>query len=414
MKFNWRVYRALNPDLRRAGLFNKDQLDNHYELHGKNERRKISIYQVYPDFNVENYRYNYEDIENKSDEELEEHYLVCGIKEGRIYHRRINRVYIIYNIEKGGTVKYLQDLERGFPKNRYLYIKNKKRLYDITFRDTDIVLLQQLLHTKIPIKDILELKKKYKFRLILSIHDFYWLNTNLKQDYKVNPHSRYLETKEMLPEVKELIEICDIVIHPSRFTYDQYSRYCSNKNFVVVPHNDAKVKAGLKNIPCIVNKKIHIGFLHDFLEVKGGEYTVKLFEKYKTFRDYDIEYLVVNKNIKPYKEEEYYDYVKKLNLHCLLFLSKWGETWSYSLTKALNTGLPILYNNFGSFKERIPVREHYFKVHEEEKEVENHEKLYEVFEKLLEYIIENNGKMGEMNEEMRIEYQDFYKRLLDQ
>ena len=30
------------------------------------------------------------------------------------------------------------------------------------------------------------------------------------------------------------------------------------------------------------------------------------------------------------------------------------KTWSYSLSKSLLSGLPILYNNIGSFKEKIP------------------------------------------------------------
>ena len=31
-----------------------------------------------------------------------------------------------------------------------------------------------------------------------------------------------------------------------------------------------------------------------------------------------------------------------------------GETWCYSLTKALISNLPIIYNDIGAFKTRIP------------------------------------------------------------
>ena len=32
-------------------------------------------------------------------------------------------------------------------------------------------------------------------------------------------------------------------------------------------------------------------------------------------------------------------------------LNEWGETYGYLLTKIINSGLPLLYNNFGAVKE---------------------------------------------------------------
>ncbi len=411
MNFNWKIYKELNVDLHDK-LKNKQEYEKHYEDHGKKENRKASILHVYSDFNSKNYRHNYDDLSNLTEEDLEYHYVKYGKNENRIYNRKIYRVYIISNIEAGGSVKYIKDLMDGFPNNSYKMISNRKTLLEVKFRQDDLVLLQQLLHTKITPMEIVSLKIRFKFKLILSIHDFYWLNLNLVDDKKVNPHSRYLESTRILPEVKELLRVCDEVVHPSKFTFDVYSKFVSNLNFKIVSHNDAKVKSGIVNIPSIKNNTINIGFLHDFIEVKGGEYVVKLFEKYKMYRDYTIDYYVVKRNIRPYKEEEYFDFITNLNLHCLTFLSKWGETWSYSLTKALNTGLPIIYNNFGAFKERIPPSDHYFIVHENESEIENHERLYQVFENLLDYIIDNNGKTQVMNTNSDIVYNRYYIRLL--
>ena len=45
--------------------------------------------------------------------------------------------------------------------------------------------------------------------------------------------------------------------------------------------------------------------------------------------------------------------IKNNKIHALLYLNKYGETWCYSLSKAIKTGLPILYNNLGAFKERL-------------------------------------------------------------
>ena len=411
MEFNWKIYKELNRDLNLL-LKTKQDCIKHYELYGKNQGRLKSILDVHKDFNIDCYRYNYDDLCHSPIEDIELHYLLFSYKEGRICNRKVQRVYIISKIDSGGCLKYIKDLIDGFPDNKYIIIRSKKDFLACRFRNSDIVLIQHLLFTTITPKDFLGLKKKIGFRLIICIHDFYWLNKDLWNYKVVNPHSRYLETKEILPEVKELFNYCDRIIHPSRFTFDNYSRYVDNGNFIIVPHNDVEVKMGIRNIPKIIDNKINIGFLHEFGEVKGGEYIVKLFEKYKKYKDYDLNYLVIKKNIRPYLEEEYYEYIENLNIHCLTFLSKWGETWSYSLSKALNSGLPIIYNNLGVFKERIPKMDHYFLVHEKEGELDDHEKLYEVFEKMLDYIIENNGYKEEMKRDMKIVYQDYYRELL--
>jgi hypothetical protein len=84
--------------------------------------------------------------------------------------------------------------------------------------------------------------------------------------------------------------------------------------------------------------------------------------------------------------------MSKHNFHCLLHLNKYGETYSYALTKSIYSGLPILYNNIGSFKYRIPIdTPHYKKVTDNENDYNNNELLFNTFETMLDYIIENNG-----------------------
>lgn len=411
MVFNWKIYRLYNEDLIKAGLKTKKEYINHYVKYGKQEGRKCEMKDIYPEFNSILYRKNYDDLKNLSNEDLEYHWITLGIIEGRVYNKYLKRFFIISNIPLGGSVKYIKDLQDGFPKARIVLIRNKKELLGTKYEKEDVILLQQLLHSGINPVDIIELKIRIGLKMILCIHDFCWLNRELDKLEYINPHSRYLENVELLPSVKELFNIVDEVIHPSNFTYYVYSQYCDTRKFKIVPHNDTKVEYGIINIPKIENKTIHIGFLHDCLEVKGIDYIKNIALKYPSYKEYTIYYFVVNKNIKPYKESEFFDYIKSLNLHCLTYLNKWGETWSYSLTKGLNSGLPILYNNFGSFKERIPEMEHYFKVFESESEGEQYDKLYKRFEECIEYIIKNNGRTNTMNEDMTIEYSEYYKYL---
>lgn len=313
-------------------------------------------------------------------------------------------IYFISNIKRGGSVKYINDIIHGFPKNKYIIIRDRNTLLKTKFKD-EIVLLQQLLFTNIQVQDIINLKVNNKIKLILCVHDFCWLSNS--------PHKSYLEVKKLDPNIIKLFEICDEVIHPSQFTYDIYSNFCNNNNFKIIPHNDIKVNNDKINIPKIHNYTINVGFLNYYLEVKGSEYVKKLMDNISYFRKHKIKYYVINKNLKPYKEHEYFKLLKKLNIHCLLYLNKWGETWCYSLTKGLNSGLPILYNNFGSFKERIPNKEHYFKAFESEKEIGNYMKILNRFINLLDYIIKKNGTENNMNDDIKIEYNEYYKNLLN-
>ena len=68
-------------------------------------------------------------------------------------------------------------------------------------------------------------------------------------------------------------------------------------------------------------------------------------------------------------------------------MNKFGETYCYSLSKFLKSGLPIIYNNIGAFKERIPIKEYYFKVFDSEKDIILNSTLENKFIELLDYII---------------------------
>jgi GR25 family glycosyltransferase involved in LPS biosynthesis len=117
MYFNWEVYKELNPDLEKAGL--KVQLDfvNHYLNSGKTEKRKYSVYQLYPDFNPVIYSQNYVDLRVFNVKQLEFHWIKCGRKEGRSYKPKnpikpvtVNNKYGLIN---GIDIIYWINLDRS-------------------------------------------------------------------------------------------------------------------------------------------------------------------------------------------------------------------------------------------------------------------------------------------------------------
>jgi hypothetical protein len=88
MSFNWEIYSILNPDLLKAGLNTKQQLERHYLVHGKKENRHINVNHVYADFDTENYKKNNIDLQHMNNQQLELHWLKHGRYENRHYKVR--------------------------------------------------------------------------------------------------------------------------------------------------------------------------------------------------------------------------------------------------------------------------------------------------------------------------------------
>lgn len=322
-------------------------------------------------------------------------------------------VYIVSNIPGGGAVKYLTDITKHYTNNTYIYVKSKNDLNKINFNKNDILFIQHIIDTDISIDDLISIDKT-NCKIYLSIHDCQWLlginnYNNVASSYLFSDND--IMNSPNYEKLKILLASVDAIIHPSQFTYDMYSKYYSNKNFMKVLHNDYYINHNSKYIPPITNKTINIGHLSAFDEYKGREYILDLMDKYKTYNGYTINFIIANHNSPSYNEVEYYDYIKKYNIHGLTYLNKWGETWCYSLTKGLNTGLPIIYNNIGAFKERIyeKNKEQYFKAFDNE--YDDIKKIYDSFEKMLDYIIKNNGKYNNFYKNSEIIYDPFYDNL---
>lgn len=329
-----------------------------------------------------------------------------------IYYNK-RPVYIISNIPGGGAVKYLNDIKNRYNNNRYVYITSKNNLYSTTFQKNDIIFIQHIINTDITIDDLININKN-NCKSYLSIHDFHWLmgnNThNNVADAYLLPNTDIINYSNY-NKLKTLFSTVNIIIHPSKFTYNIYSKFYSNSNFIIIPHNDYYVNSDSMYVPLIINNTINIGNLSSFDDVKGKEYILNLIDKYKTYKNYNINFLIVGQNLPSYNETEYYDYVKIYNIHGLTYLNKFGETWCYSLTKALNTGIPIIYNNVGAFKERITNKPQYFKAFDTESD--NIQKLYRAFDNMLDYIIDNNGKYNKFYSNKEIVYNPSYDKLFN-
>ena len=315
------------------------------------------------------------------------------------------KCFIIHNNTVGGAYKFLTDLMKTYTNYDYIFIDNRKQLLSIEFNKNDLFILQNVLYTDIEIDDIIAV---HNFKLIIIVHDFQWLCQE-QHKYTDDIPSSYLKNNiSIAKNVKTLLSLADKVIMNSQFTYDVYSKYFETSNFIMCYPNDYNIHVGIKNIPQITNDCINIGIFSPLCKFKGEEYINYLKNKYENEK---ITFKIVGIDIPFYKETEFYDYIRKYNINGFLLLNKWGETYSYLLTKSINSGLPLLYNNIGSFKERIPPNnDRYFKVFDEFEEID-YSKLDTQFLKFIEYINTNNGQTEKMNEDFTISSNSVYNNI---
>ena len=428
---NWENYLENYPDLGNAGICTPEGAWNHWKKYGIQEGRTDKSILSF-DWNI--YLNNYPELKLagiNNREKAWDHWKNYGIKQGRTLKKNLVqsnlpqsqsqsksppqldhrvRVYVISNHTAGGGAdKYVKDIKNIYDNDViFINVKEDTELRKITFRKKDIIFLQYLFGTDIQIHTILDIQKIYNCSLVISIHDFYWLKNKVLYEFDDSNswQNAYLqENISICPTIKKLFDSANQILHPSRFTWNVFEKYFSADHFKLVHHNDCLDYKIHKVISPIINKRINIGVLHYYNVYKGKDMIEKLRSKYNTYNGYTIHWVIVGINVPPYKENEFYEYISKYNINCLTFLNQWGETWCYSLTKAFHSGLPIIYNNFGAFRERIPENtEHYFKAYEHESE-QDPQQLYNTFEKMIDYLISHDESTR------RIVYNDYYDSL---
>lgn len=348
-----------------------------------------------------------------------EYYEEINVSKKTIFET-IKNVYIVSNLNGGGAVRYLNDIINKYTHINYIYITSEFDLIKNNYNSNDLLFIQHLFLTDISIETLIKIKINSDIKIIISVHDFYWINEYVERNFDLQEnapwHSNYLKDIKVDKNIIKLFELADDILHPSLFTYIQYSKFFDNYNFNLVYHNDYKEIHNLKQFNKITNNTINIGIMHESSTYKGKEQINFLIEKYKTFKNYNIKYLQVYKNLKPYKEEGFNDVIIENSINGFFLLNKWGETHCYLLTKILNSGLPFLYNNLGAFKERILETDNCIKVYDD---VNCNDLVNNIFEELtlkfeifLENIIQNKNNNLNLQQQKK-KYNSYYTNLFN-
>ena len=345
-------------------------------------------------------------------------------------------IIIITNIKSGGTFKYINELINTFNNKyiKYIKITNKDDLLSYNITSNTIILLQQLIHTNIDLDTIINIKENTSCKLILTIHDFSLFTYN-QNVYGNEVHSIYVNKLIYNPSIQKLFDSCSEIIIPSQFVKNEINKTYTLDNNIIEHIDTLSNVSTTPYIPTIINYTINIAIPSILSECKGEEFYKQIINNYSKYTYNNVSYklnfllfidqinesAVYNKyknlkNViihKPYNEDEIYDILNKYNIHLLLYLNKWGETYCYSVSKGLNTGLPILYSNIGALIERIPKMPYYFNVDPDNSTNQiTIQDIYLDFTNILKYTIINNGSKS-MNKETFLHIPTFYNLLFN-
>lgn len=280
-------------------------------------------------------------------------------------------------------------------------VKNANDLNNIILTNESVIYLNSFLHSNITLNIVQQLKQRFNLKVVIFVHDYYWFCNTLYIKYNKEIHEIYKNRNRSPPHhINQLLDIVDQFYLPTKTFYNDII-------FLIPPnhHQKFKVESDLWDNWCneyvekynkpntnIINNKINIGVLSVLDETKGLEQVNYLNANFVKFKNYEINYKIVGKNI-PFYENNIHSFNKLIedeNINGILMLNKNGESWCYSLDKILLSQLPCLYNNFGSFKERIEPNKHLIVNNNAESDYYNYNLLKQRFTFFIERILELN------------------------
>ncbi len=226
---------------------------------------------------------------------------------------------------------------------------------------------------------LLQLSTDLGVARLITVHDFYWLFGNptltdetgkypgVYSDQLHNPlyslpHG--ITVKAWQEQLRPFIEGADCVIFPSNSTKLIFENVYQPAKSVVAPHIEPRVNVNTSPINFTQRDAYTIGVLGALGKEKGADLLEQLAIKAKeagsnfNFKliGYAYRPLKVVEKTGLYQIKELKGLIKEHQLDIFLFTSQCPETYSYTLSYALDSGLPIIAPNIGAFPERLSGR----------------------------------------------------------
>jgi FkbM family methyltransferase len=228
---------------------------------------------------------------------------------------------------------------------------------------------------------ILDLPHDLGVAHLLTVHDYYWMNGNpTLTDENGQYPGFYLDTlsnplyplpqkmtlESWQAQFRRMIEGASCVIFPSNATKALFDCVYETPNAIVAPHIEAQLNVSRKPF-FVTNKKMYtIGILGAVGREKGADLLEQIAKASKDLNlplplefkliGYAYRSLRAVKTTGPYKTQDLPDLIQKHGLDIVFFPAQCPETYSYTLSYALDSGLPIIAPNIGAFPERLSGR----------------------------------------------------------
>lgn len=287
--------------------------------------------------------------------------------------------------------------------------------------------------------DILDVAKENKIKINITLHDFYCLCPSINMLYKMEKYCPFLKQKDCLKCLQYKTSLKNNVIPEWR---KNWNKYLSEFDNIFVPSNNTKAEINkvYKNLevkviehgiileksdytPQIDNNVFNVAFVGVMSIHKGGKILSELVNKYQ---DKNIkfhlfgktEFKGLEKNRKnyvfhgKYKREELPNLLKENNINLICSLSVWAETYSYTLTEEIASGVPVLSFDIGAVGDRIKENGYGWVIDYNSSSQEVYNKIKEIKNNVSDYEkkIKNIRKYKiKTVEQMASEYIPFYK-----
>lgn len=228
--------------------------------------------------------------------------------------------------------------------------------------------------------DVIDVCKEHNIKPIITLHDFYALCPTVNMLYNMEKCCIDLKNKDCKTCLYNKMRIInnimpiwnkrwldfltdfDYVITPSKSTKEIIEKTYPSISCKVIEHgvNFKKNFSSLTNRESVFN----VAFVGVMAKHKGAEIVEKLINNtkeknivYHLFGKTEYPTLEKNKdnyiNHGKYKRSDLSKLLKDNNIHLVCNLSIWPETYSYTLTETIASGVPVLALDYGAVSERI-------------------------------------------------------------
>jgi hypothetical protein len=293
-----------------------------------------------------------------------------------VLNTEFKKKYLVLTHNRGGgTEIYIDFIKSIIPKGCCHEVYSILELKSIDIKTIHVLHINALIKMNFDYDSVFkvcDILNEKTVPIYLTIHDYQWLfqkNPNPTIDFL----DRNKPQKNAIEMFIKMSSYCKRIYFPSQYLITRYKMLIGEDYFTAFSERircspNPDYKYDLKNyvVPLIQDKQINIAFVGNFAEHKGSSEFIQLSNTFRAYKDVNIHYFAFGghgfktdpKNnisfLGKYRDKTIVELLHVKNVHIVVMLGKSPETYSYVMSRVVNSGLTIVYYNIGSFIERLP------------------------------------------------------------